>query len=142
MPPLETTRWLCPCGELINLAFRNAHLRGGCVAYRDCWEGVLVRLVDELGKHEAERRVARLGQYKLCSTDEAFCALGESGGVVHEAVEKLRNAAYREEMRTAADACNVSQYIKTRRKRRKPKVEPEPLAEEEDKQPDEDARDF
>ena len=69
----------------------------------------------------AARRAAR--QYKLCSTDEAFCALGESGGVVHEAVEKLRNAAYREEMRTAADACNVSQYIKTRRKRRKPKVE-------------------
>ena len=58
---------------------------------------------------------------------------------MHVAVEKLRNGAYREEMRTAADACNVRQYI-VKRKRRKPKPAPPP--EEVVEEAEEDATDF
>ena len=54
---------------------------------------------------------------------EALCALGETGGAVALAVEKLRDAdpTYRLEMRAAAAACRLGDFVAA-----KPKKQPAP----------------
>jgi hypothetical protein len=113
--------WMCPAtGVTMPL-----HERGDYLSispdYKECWQRVLASLVEKIGKRDVEKRVARLHRGGLCSAEEAFCALAESGGDIESAAEKLRTNAYRNEMALAARACELSKFVTTKRKKKKKK---------------------
>ena len=86
-----------------------------------CWQRVLAALVEKLGKRDVEKRVARLHRGGLCTAEEAFCALAESGGDLDIAAEKLHSKPYREEMALASRACELQKYVSTKRKKKQKK---------------------
>ena len=57
----------------------------------------------------------------LCTAEEGFCALAESGGDLDIAAEKLHSKPYREEMALASRACELQKYVSTKRKKKQKK---------------------
>jgi len=110
--------WQCQCGEVVQISLRSSHLRT-CRAYRDCWEGVLERLVESHSKRDLEKRISAILASGVCTAEEALCALAECGGNVDQAIAKLSNSFYKAEMDIACAACGVNRYVQTKKRKRK-----------------------
>ena len=88
LPHVEMT-YACPCGSVVDRAFRDDHRRK-CRLFRESWEELLRRLVEHKGRPEVRRLVGRVGSANLCDEASAFCALAICGGDVDEAVQRLQ----------------------------------------------------
>jgi hypothetical protein len=114
-------KWRDPMtGTVVDVEKRKAYLKTSA-PFKECWEGVLAKCVQSLGKSELERRVAAVakGTGRKATPSMAFCALAECGGVVRHAVKKLELPGYREEMSLAEEVCQTSQYVKVSRKEKR-----------------------
>ena len=121
MSPEKSNMWRDPTtGQVMDMATRKKHLMQS-ETYKSCWEEVLGRLVQSSGKGDIERNISRICSTlgKDISPEVAFCALAESSGVVQHAVVKLRHPGYKEEMAIAVECCNVSQYVRVQKKKKK-----------------------
>jgi hypothetical protein len=123
-PELETEPdgdelWMCPATGVTMPLHKRGDYLSMSPDYKECWQRVLASLVEKIGKRDVEKRVALLHRGGLCSAEEAFCALAESGGDVESAAEKLRTSAYQHEMALAARACELSKFVTTKRKKKK-----------------------
>ena len=78
LPHVEMT-YACPCGSVVDRAFRDDHRRK-CRLFRESWEELLRRLVEHKGRPEVRRLVGRVGSANLCDEASAFCALAICGG--------------------------------------------------------------
>jgi hypothetical protein len=101
LPHVEMT-YACPCGSVVDRAFRDDHRRK-CRLFRESWEELLRRLVEHKGRPEVRRLVGRVGSANLCDEAAAFCALAICGGDVDEAVQRLQNDAFRQDCAVAAE---------------------------------------
>jgi hypothetical protein len=113
--------WMCPATGVTMPLHKRAEYLSMSPEFKECWQRVLASLVEKRGKRDVEKRVTRLHRGGLCSAEEAFCALAESGGDIEAAAEKLRTQAYRDEMALAARACELSKFVTTKRKKKKKK---------------------
>jgi hypothetical protein len=112
--------WRDPAsGKVVSLEERRHYLRTSA-PYKECWDGVLARVVKQLGKAELEKRIAKVaaGTASIATVGQAFCALAECNGVVAHAVTKLKLAGYRDEMALAVEVCNVGQYVRVSTKKK------------------------
>ena len=113
-------KWRDPLtGTVVDVDKRKEYLKKS-KPFRECWEGVLAKCVQSLGKSELERRVAELSREvgRLATPSMCFCALAECNGVVRHAKTKLQLPGYREEMSLAEEVCQTSQYVKVTRKKK------------------------
>ena len=101
LPHVEMT-YACPCGSVVDRAFRDDHRRQ-CRLFRESWEELLRRLVEARGRPEVRRLVGRVGSANLCDEASAFCALAICGGDVDEAVQRLQHDAFRQDCAVAAE---------------------------------------
>jgi hypothetical protein len=101
LPHVEMT-YACPCGSVVDRAFRDDHRRT-CRLFRESWEELLRRLVEHKGRPEVRRLVGRVGSANLCDEASAFCALAICGGDVDEAVQRLQHDAFRQDCAVAAE---------------------------------------
>merc|ERR1711871_1616046 len=114
-------KWRDPMtGAVVDVDKRKEYLKKS-KPFRECWEGVLAKCVQDLGKTELERRVAAVskGAGRIATPSMGFCALAECNGVVQHAITKLQLPGYRDEMSLAEEVCQTSQYVKVSRKEKK-----------------------
>ena len=100
-PHVQMT-YACPCGVSVDRAFRDDHRRT-CRLFRESWEELLRRLVDQRGRPVIRRLVARVAGANLCDEAAAFCALAICGGDAGEAVKRLGADAFRTDCAVAAE---------------------------------------
>mmetsp|Transcript_7969 Transcript_7969/g.15885 ORF Transcript_7969/g.15885 Transcript_7969/m.15885 type:complete len:492 (-) Transcript_7969:39-1514(-) len=112
--PEPKPQWKDPStGKVVDVDKRKEYLRKSS-AYRECWDAVLARCVQELGKTELEKRITKVSMAtaKHATPSMAFCALAECNGVAEHAIVKLQLEGYREEMKLAEEVCDVAQYVR------------------------------
>ncbi|GMI13440.1 hypothetical protein TrVE_jg5679, partial [Triparma verrucosa] len=122
--PEPKPQWRDPStGKVVDVEQRRQHLRQS-KAYRECWDSVLARCVQDLGKSELEKRIAKVSvaSSKHSTPSMAFCALAECNGVAEHAIIKLQLPGYREEMKLAEEVCDVAQYVRVNKSPKKKKT--------------------
>ncbi|GMH77010.1 hypothetical protein TrLO_g5949 [Triparma laevis f. longispina] len=124
--PEPKPQWRDPStGKVVDVEQRRQHLRKS-KAYRECWDSVLARCVQDLGKSELEKRIAKVSvaASKHSTPSMAFCALAECNGVAEHAIIKLQLPGYREEMKLAEEVCDVAQYVRVNKSPKKKSPSP------------------
>ena len=67
-----------------------------------------MRLTKKYRRSHLQRRAVRVENSGLCTWNEAFCALAETGGDEQQAIAQCRNENYRSELKLAAEVLEES----------------------------------